>query len=227
MWPIVKRGNTGQNVRTVQYLLSERGHHVDVDGAFGPMTEDAVRAFQSGAGLGADGVVGPQTWPALVVQVAQGSSGDAVRAVQSTLIYLRPGYGSVDGIFGPDTDDAVRRFQTKNGLVDDGIVGPRTWEELVSTERPLLNAEATAFALDDAWMQNDRNLARLVASEQAVADLFARPWRAEDAWRFEREEGTAGHVFFVWKRPGEELALGIATAVEGTPQVDQVVFRTA
>ena len=37
----------------------------------------------------------------------------------------------VDGVFGPMTEAAVRRFQRKHGLVPDGIVGPKTWQRLV------------------------------------------------------------------------------------------------
>ncbi|EAB2656270.1 TPA: calcium sensor EFh [Salmonella enterica subsp. houtenae serovar 50:g,z51:-] len=35
-----------------------------------------------------------------------------------------------DGIFGRDTYNAVRIFQRHNGLIDDGIVGPQTWQKL-------------------------------------------------------------------------------------------------
>lgn len=37
----------------------------------------------------------------------------------------------VDGIFGPMTEAAVRQFQRDNGLVPDGIVGPKTWKVLL------------------------------------------------------------------------------------------------
>ena len=77
--PGIRSGHQNHSVPTLQYLLRARGHSVTVDGAFGPDTEAAVRAFQTSKGLSADGIVGPQTWAALVVQVQKGSSGDAVR----------------------------------------------------------------------------------------------------------------------------------------------------
>lgn len=60
----------------------------------------------------------------------QGSRGDTVRTVQNKL--RRWGYysGSVDGIYGPATERAVRAFQKKNGLTVDGIVGRATSQAL-------------------------------------------------------------------------------------------------
>jgi hypothetical protein len=130
-WPTVQRGNTGERVKSVQYLLNQRGAGLAVDGDFGPATEAAVRSFQSGNGLGVDGVVGSQTWPALIVTVRQGSTGNAVKAVQSQL----SAHGiatAVDGDFGPATNSSVRSFQSARGLAVDGIVGPQTWQALVS-----------------------------------------------------------------------------------------------
>lgn len=65
-------------------------------------------------------------------QVAYGSSGSAVRTMQSYLVrlgYSLPIYG-VDGIFGSETRRAVIRFQANNWLVQDGICGPKTWAAL-------------------------------------------------------------------------------------------------
>lgn len=56
--------------------------------------------------------------------VKLGSKGQDVKLLQTRLNL------QVDGIFGPITDEAVRDFQKKNGLVVDGIVGENTWQKL-------------------------------------------------------------------------------------------------
>src|SRR4051794_39678133 len=81
-WPVVENGSSGHPIRTLQYLLRARGHAVVPDGAFGPDTQIAVKAFQASCGLAADGIVGSPTWAALVVLVRKGSQGDAVKGVQ-------------------------------------------------------------------------------------------------------------------------------------------------
>jgi peptidoglycan hydrolase-like protein with peptidoglycan-binding domain len=141
-WPVVKNGANGHPVKTLQYLLRARGHSVVVDGAFGPSTDTAVKALQASHGLAADGIVGPVTWSALVVQVREGSQGDAVKGVQEEFQFRNlsgdPSKGpQVDGIFGPTTDAAVRGFQHALSLdipsvAVDGIVGQVTWQALVS-----------------------------------------------------------------------------------------------
>jgi len=136
-WPVVRRGARDHPVRTLQHLLRAHGKNVAVDGIFGPATETAVRQVQTTGGVAADGIVGPQTWPILIVQVRQGSRGDAVKGVQEEFQFRNlsgdPNQGlQIDGIFGPLTDQAVRGFQDALGIGVDGIVGPLTWRALVS-----------------------------------------------------------------------------------------------
>ena len=88
----------------------------------------------------ADGILSAQTWSTLIVQVKKGSTGDAVRGVQEEFQFRAGEAGKglkVDGIFGPQTDSTVRGFQHALSLdvpsvVVDGIVGPVTWQALVS-----------------------------------------------------------------------------------------------
>ena len=137
-WPLVKRApQQAFPVRPLQQLLKARQYTLAVDGIFGPLTEGAVKAFQQSKGLAADGIVGPQTWPKLIVQVKKGSTGDAVRGVQEVMKFHDQSDGEgpaihVDGIFGPITDNWVRGFQTAVGIASDGIAGPITWRAMVS-----------------------------------------------------------------------------------------------
>jgi hypothetical protein len=103
-WPVEQGGSKGEDVTTIQYLVTAHGHPAGVDGVFGAQTKAAVGAFQASQGLAADGIVGARTWPQLVIQVKQGSDGDAVRAVQSQIHGRGDGvHIAVDGVFGADT----------------------------------------------------------------------------------------------------------------------------
>ena len=60
----------------------------------------------------------------------QGSKGDLVKEVQTKLIKWGYLTGRADGIFGAKTKSAVIKFQRKNGLTADGIIGTRTAQAL-------------------------------------------------------------------------------------------------
>ncbi|HEY1134697.1 MAG TPA: peptidoglycan DD-metalloendopeptidase family protein [Nocardioides sp.] len=129
-WPSVVEGVRSETARSAQHLLNAHGHGLLVDGWFGATSAAAARAFQSARGLVADGSVGPQTWPRLVVATRRGSSGHAVRAAQVALNQHGAGL-PVDGDFGAVTESAARDFQQARGLVVDGLLGVVTWERLV------------------------------------------------------------------------------------------------
>ncbi len=63
---------------------------------------------------------------ALAAYSERGSSGSEVRKIQQRLLSWGYFSGEVDGIYGPQTEEAVRYFQRKNGLAVDGIAGPDT-----------------------------------------------------------------------------------------------------
>lgn len=62
--------------------------------------------------------------------IRRGSKGDIVVELQ-TLLAKNGSSLKIDGIFGPGTQSAVRAYQKQHGLVVDGIVGPKTWGELL------------------------------------------------------------------------------------------------
>lgn len=136
-YPTVMKGARGPDVVALQYLLNYHGYSTTVDGVFGSGTESKVEDFQGDKNLTVDGIVGPGTWAKLKVTVSQGSSGNAVRAVQYLLNAKadpdNPGWSplTVDGSFGSGTKSVVKSFQTHAGLTSDGVVGTNTWKNLL------------------------------------------------------------------------------------------------
>lgn len=131
VWPTLTVGATGERVRSLQYLLRQHGSGLLVNGSYGSVTDNAVRAFQDAVKAGVDGVAGQQTWNQLVAPLATGGSGEAVRAVQSQLAARGAGL-RIDGAFGPATRSAVASFQAGASLPADGVVDARTWGALVT-----------------------------------------------------------------------------------------------
>ncbi|MFE3074229.1 GH25 family lysozyme [Streptomyces sp. NPDC059247] len=157
-WPVLKSGSRGTDVTTIQHLLNASGRNIDADGAFGPATTNAVRALQSRNGLEADGIVGRGTWSKLIRTVRPGSSGAAVKAAQVQL-GVNP-----DGAFGPATTTAVKTFQTRSKLTADGIVGPDTWNRLVTTSTSPAPAPTTPAPSANNRLTQRQALAQLAAA---------------------------------------------------------------
>lgn len=154
---LIRRGARGEDVRDVQHRLLGAGARIEpdeLDGTFGPSTEEAVREFQRARGLPADGIMGPDTWGQLVEAGYRLSDrtlylrspafrGDDVRVLQRMLGALGFDAGKEDGIFGPTTDRAVREFQRNVGSPVDGIVGLDT-VHAISRYRPPVDAPSRA-----------------------------------------------------------------------------------
>ena len=56
---------SGEQVKTLQYLLNQAGYEVEIDGDFGRSTEKALLAFQKKSRITVDGRAGPKTVEAL------------------------------------------------------------------------------------------------------------------------------------------------------------------
>ena len=143
-YPTLRNGSRSNFVYLLQFMLTQNGYNISVDGVFGQNTANAVTAFQTTNGLTADGIVGNNTWRMLLVlpprpTIRQGSKGTYVRYLQEKLTSKLYPLGNIDGDFGNNTRAAVVEFQTENGLSPDGIVGPLTWEVVsqIGGGRPL------------------------------------------------------------------------------------------
>jgi Putative peptidoglycan-binding domain-containing protein len=130
-FPIESLGDRGADVRAIQGLLLARGIPSSNDGVFSTATEDAVKSFQTSRGLTANGIVGATTWAKLIVPLATGSTGQAVKALQRQLNEKRFARIPVTGYFGVATRAAVIAFQKHMGMTPHGRVGPVTWQRLL------------------------------------------------------------------------------------------------
>ena len=117
-FPLLRKGYSGIFVKYLQY-----GLHImcwnskPFDGIFGEGTKTAVINFQKSQNLISDGIVGDNTWKVLVCEIS---------SIQHQLKNKGYNPGSIDGIAGENTYNAIIKFQKENGLNDDGMVGPKT-----------------------------------------------------------------------------------------------------
>jgi peptidoglycan hydrolase-like protein with peptidoglycan-binding domain len=158
--PLLQMGSEGEAVSELQAALKLLGYYDgEVDGVYRESTATAVAEFQAAAGLSADGIVGSRTWNRLFPDAAanedaeedepdctcpettevsgnlpvlkRGMRGSAVTVLQSRLQSQGFLSGAADGIFGENTEAAVRDAQVEFGLEPNGIVDARTWEALL------------------------------------------------------------------------------------------------
>ncbi len=153
----LRQGAQGPAVAQMQEALRGLGYNVGpIDGDFGPMTANALRAFQRDHGLTVDATYGPQTRAAMDAarrpapapaapapvpsapapapsaaavpqsSLRRGSHGEDVKLLQAALQSLGYSVGPIDGDFGPMTEAALKAFQRDRGIVVDGRYGPQS-----------------------------------------------------------------------------------------------------
>jgi len=157
---VLKKGMKGAEVKKLQQDLTNKGYSTKgIDGIFGSNTESAVKKFQKDNNIKTDGVVGESTKKALAKKTSapktpakkeaskktvkdnptfsstplkKGMKGAEVKKLQQTL--TNKGYSTkgIDGIFGSNTEAAVKKFQKANNIKADGVVGESTKKALSS-----------------------------------------------------------------------------------------------
>lgn len=152
---MLRLGSSGAPVAEVRARLAHLGLCSDPpvgvgfdDIIFDAELDRAVRTFQQERGITVDGIVGPDTFRRLdearwqlgdrVLSYVPGHMmvGDDVTQLQRRLSELGFNPGRPDGIFGPDTDGALREFQGGVGVTADGTCGPdtfRAFDRLIRT----------------------------------------------------------------------------------------------
>lgn len=127
--------NKGSVARIQATLNNRYGLNIAVDNIYGNETRKAlVKGLQTELnkqyhrGLAVDGIFGINTYNACI-NVRKGAEGNITWLIQSMLICHSFNINA-DEIFGSATENAVREFQKRNGLSQDGIVGKNTFNKL-------------------------------------------------------------------------------------------------
>ncbi|MEI2650596.1 MAG: peptidoglycan-binding protein [Microthrixaceae bacterium] len=134
-------GDAGPEVSELHERLQALGFLAQLPDAYEDATRDAVASFQRSRGLDVSGVCDPHTWRALLEAEHQFGAralylsspmlrGDDVATLQLRLGSLGFNAGRVDGIFGPNTQQAVREFQRNTDLMVDGVCARDTVSQL-------------------------------------------------------------------------------------------------
>ncbi|MCE5342008.1 MAG: peptidoglycan-binding protein, partial [Eubacteriales bacterium] len=146
----IQSGNTGEAVENMQTRLAELGYYTgEINGMCDKATVTALKAFQTKMNIANDGIATPDVLTILysasavsssdivaptptptvappTVTVRLGDKGDDVKKVQQRLTDIGYFTGTIDGKFGNDTLVAMKAFQKKNSLTQDGVCGAKT-----------------------------------------------------------------------------------------------------
>ncbi|MGB7860447.1 MAG: peptidoglycan-binding protein [Acidimicrobiia bacterium] len=180
---LYRLGDEGTAIRDIQDRLAALGFDSpeDTRGGFGEGTRHAVVEFQKAKGLGADGIVGPDTWRSLyeagyrlgdrlLYMRRPMIRGEDVSELQSRLNSLGFDAGKVDGIFGPESERAVIEFQHNRHLAEDGKVGPEVVTEVHLVTRGEMKEGRQAIR-EREWM---RRLPPSIAGARVYLDAACR-----------------------------------------------------
>lgn len=155
---MLRLGSSGAAVAEVRARLAYLGLcTTPVGDVFDADLDRAVRTFQQERGISVDGIVGPVTYRNLdearwqlgdrVLSYTPGHmvTGDDVAELQRRLNQLGFNAGRIDGIFGPDTDHALRDFQRGVGAPSDGTCGPDTFKAFDRLVRTVSGGDAATL----------------------------------------------------------------------------------
>ncbi len=140
----LRPGSNGESVTKLQNRLTQLGFYKGpVTGYYGKLTETAVKDYQLSRELPANGIADSRTLSALrgnssgiavattiITPLKRGSRGTRVNSLQNRLISLGYYEGLKDGVFGPATEAALKRYQRDKGLFPNGIADARTFSSL-------------------------------------------------------------------------------------------------
>lgn len=187
----LRQGSTGEDVVVLQAMLNRIGqnypaipHLSQVDGIFGPKTEQAVRVFQSVFGLAVDGIVGRATWYKLVfLYVAVTKLSELVSEGQSFTQVQGP--SGIQVLRSGDRGPAVSALQFFLSLIGqysftlpmlniDGIFGPKT-KQAVEQAQKTFGLPVTGVVNNATWLKIYDEYVGIATTSLANANLPVSP----------------------------------------------------
>lgn len=195
----LRHGDSGAGVRDLHQRLARAGFAETGDpDVFDDHTEKALREFQATRRLLEDGICARQTWAALldsdhrlgdrmIYLRSPMTRGDDVTDLQHRLGRLGFDAGWLDGIFGPDTERAVREFQHNQGLTADGVVGRETVAALErlagrsSGDKMIAEVREMELLRAQAGVDGRRIVVGEAGGLPAIVDALARRLRLDGA----------------------------------------------
>ncbi|MBW4541051.1 MAG: peptidoglycan-binding protein [Myxacorys chilensis ATA2-1-KO14] len=153
----------------------------------------------------------------------EGDRGAAVTNLQQQLAALGYYRGSIDGVFGQDTTEAVLRFQRDRNLIADGIVGTQVYQALGISPSPSYQPSGRQLGVGDSGADVEelqRRLANLGYFNTSVTGYYGSA--TQDAvTRFQQDRQLA----ITGSADAQTLsALGISSAVGGDANERYVVI---
>lgn len=112
-------------------ITDANGKPLKEDGRLHPETEFATEKLQTITGLQVTKIAGNTTWNVINLILSKRiirlnhAGGPVVRYLQHHLGV------EIDGVYGPQSETAMKKFQKQNGLRTDGVIGPNTWNKII------------------------------------------------------------------------------------------------
>jgi peptidoglycan hydrolase-like protein with peptidoglycan-binding domain len=218
---VLKRNAAGPEVERLQDELIDLGYMTRAQklsgvGKFGPITETALKHFQADNHLPANGLFDTSSQAAIRQineGVANGTRGNVVEGLQDRLVAVGlmtvAQVNSGRGIFGPQTDSALKAFQLQHGMTPTGVLNDETYKALLlAAPNAIPKSLSTTSSVDTVLPESGIGFTTY-NREPGGADQFGRAATI-------RHIQELGELWFA-KHPSRPIAIGDISRKGGGP----------
>jgi peptidoglycan hydrolase-like protein with peptidoglycan-binding domain len=218
---VLRRGSAGPEVERLQDEMIDlsymtRAQKTTGSGKFGPITESALKHFQADNHLAPNGTLDPATQAAIsqINQgVQQGAKGNVVEGLQDRLVSVGlmtiAQVNSGRGLFGPQTNSALKAFQVQHGIEAKGVLDDETYKALLLAAPAAIPKTLSTSTSVDAVLPSSGIGYTTYNREPGGADQFGRA-------KTIRNIQALGELWSN-KHPGQVVAVGDISRKGGGP----------